>query len=413
MTVPDITLAGWMSRRCARTPQRPALTYESETWTYEQLSARIAACAEHLVAQGVEPGDRVAYLDLNNATFFVTLFATSQIGAVFVPLNFRLTGPELAYIVSDAGARVMVAGREYRAIIDEIRESLPCVAFIAADEEQDGWQALAEEPQGTPLPSVRTDPSDVAIIMYTSGTTGRPKGAMLTHANLWWNNINCLHAFDVLAVDVTLIVMPIFHIGALATLGLLTLQKGGHAVLMRSFEPQPVLDVLVEYGATTMMAVPTAFQALADLEGFDQADLSKLRLLICGGSPCPVDLMRTYLSRDLVMVQGWGMTEAAPVATFLTDDFALSKVGSAGAAVLLTDVRLVSPAGEVIEESHVQGEAHVRGPNIMKGYWNNPDETAASLSPGGIVPHRGRRLPRRRRVLLHRRSREGHDPLRR
>lgn len=382
---PDVNLATWLGRRAARTPWRSAVTFEGTTWTYADLDARVDALASQLLAARVGPQDRVAFVDLNHRQFFVALFAVARIRAVFVPLNFRLTGGELAYMLTDAGARVVIAGSEHRAVIDDIRDQIPAETFLAIEggEPRAGWVPIDDTPTAGPVSVPAGGSDDIAMIMYTSGTTGRPKGACLTHANLWWNNANAMHNFDVLADDVTLTVMPLFHIGGLNITTLATLQKGGHVVLHRQFDATAALSAISEHRVTTMMGVPAIYQAICELPGFAETDLSSFRMVISGAAPCPVSLMDRYAERGIDMQQGYGMTETSPMVTFLAPEFARAKVGSAGTPALYVDVRLLAGDGSVIEAAGENGEVVTRGPNVMLGYWNQPAATAEVLDEEG------------------------------
>ena len=216
MTTPDVSLASWFAKRAERTPSRRALTFEGRTSTYAGLWQRVERLAAGLRAGGVTAGDRVGFLGLNQPAFFETLLAASRLGAIFVPLNFRLTASELAYIIGDAGVHTLIVDEPHRAVIDSARDDVKVERYVAADGNAAGWQpyeALIDHPPTAAAVAGAED--DVAIIMYTSGTTGRPKGAMLTHGNLWWNNTNALHTLDVIEDDVTLVVAPLFHIGGL------------------------------------------------------------------------------------------------------------------------------------------------------------------------------------------------------
>ena len=183
-------------------------------------------------------------------------------------------------------------------------------------------------------------------IMYTSGTTGRAKGAMLTHGNLWWNNINAMHNFDVLASDVTLAAAPLFHIGGLNVLTLVTLQKGGLVLLHRNFDAAVALAEVQRHRVTTMFGVPTMFQLMAQHPNFADTDLSSLRILICGGAPCPESLLKIWETRGVPIQQGYGLTETAPMVSFLPPEYALSKLGSSGRPPLFTEVQLVKVDGK-------------------------------------------------------------------
>jgi fatty-acyl-CoA synthase len=380
---PDVSCAGWMARRAQRTPQRRALTFEGETWTFAELAARAEAVAGHLQRAGVRPGDRVAYLGLNHPSFLLTLVACTRLGAIFVPLNFRLTGPELTFIVGDAGASVLVADDAHRPLVDAIAQGLPVATYLSAETAAPGWPALEQTGAG-PTDAGAPAADDTAIVMYTSGTTGRPKGAMLTHANLWWANVNHTHAFDVRPDDVTITVMPIFHIGGLNVLNLITLQRGGEVVLHRSFDPGAVLADWQRYGVTTMMGVPTMYQALVDHPDFAGTDKATVRTLICGGAPCPVPLLQRYQQQGIEVHQGYGLTECAPSVCFLPPELARDKTGASGLPLLYVDVKLVDADGAEIAQAGAKGEICVRGPMVMKGYWGREDATAEAIRDGWL-----------------------------
>jgi fatty-acyl-CoA synthase len=372
-TAPDISLDGWLSQRALRSPQRSALTFEGETWTYAEFERRIAGVAGTLRAGGVTHGDRVGYLGFNHPSFLVALFAANRIGAIFVPLNFRLTGPEIEFIVNDAGVHTLLVGEEHRTVAAGIRDNLCCKRFLFAD----------SPPGGEPVaPEHASSADDVAVIMYTSGTTGRPKGAMLTNGNLWWNNVNAMLTMDVAEDDVTLNSAPLFHIGGLNVTTLQALMKGAHIVLHKQFDAAAFLEDVPRYRVTTHFAVPAMLLFVSQHPQFAGADLSSIRMLVVGGAPVPESLLRLYLARGITVLQGYGLTETSPMVTFLTNEAALQKLGSAGKPPLLTDVRLAATDGSVVNEPHARGEVCVRGPNIMAGYWQQPEATAAAIRDG-------------------------------
>ncbi|MDG3015903.1 acyl-CoA synthetase [Speluncibacter jeojiensis] len=379
-----LDLGSWIGRRAETASTRPALTFEGRTLTYGQFLDRIDRLAAELAAGGVGHGDRVGYAGINHPTFLETLFACGRIGAVFVPLNFRLAGPEMAYIIGDAGLHTLVADADRAAVVDTVRSTLSLSRVLSVTE-VDGWEALeplmsARAPLGLPT---RVTPDEVAIVMYTSGTTGRPKGVMLTHANLFWNNVNAMFSFDSSQNDVTLVAAPLFHIGGLNVNTLITLQKAGEVVLTAGFDPAETLALIERRRVTTMFGVPAMFLFMAQHPEFADTDLSSLRSLVCGGAPVPEPLIRIYHGRGVPFVQGYGLTETAPLALVLRTDESATKIGAAGHhTLMLSEVRLVDPHGIPVPTGET-GEVCVRGPQVMVGYWHNPAATAAAIDEQG------------------------------
>ncbi len=377
----DISLGSWFASRASITPKRRALTFEGSTWTYGEMMERVDSLAADLQKGGVCHGDRVAFIGLNQPAFFETLFASARLGAIFVPLNFRLTGAELSFIINDAGVHTLVADELHRPVVESVRSELPVRRYLS-DDVAEGWEQLHGERRALSA-AEPIDPDEVAIIMYTSGTTGLPKGAMLTHANLWWNNTNAMHQFDVMEDDVTLVVAPLFHIGGLNVTTLLAWQKGAEVVLHRTFNPAACVEDIARYGVTTMFGVPAMFLFMSQVPGFDQADLTTVRTLVCGGAPVPEPLIKLFNGRGVPINQGYGLTETSPMVSFLSPEWSLAKVGSAGKAPLFGEIRIVDDGNEPITEALVNGEVCYRGPNLMKGYWRRPEATSAAIDREG------------------------------
>ncbi len=376
---PDIGLANWFRQRALRSPERTALRFEGRTWTYAEMQAAIEDCAARLSALEVGKGERVAFLGLNQPMFFFVMFAAARLGAIFVPLNFRLTGPELAFMIEDCAASVLIVDAQLRPVIEPQRERLTSLKAILAAEDASGW--TSGEARGSETVAARED--DVATIMYTSGTTGRPKGAMLTHGNFWWNNANYMHTVECLADDVTLTAAPVFHIGGLNVTTLVTLQKGGLVVLHRAFDPGRALADIAAQRVTTMFGVPAMFQFMAQHPAFAETDLSSVRVLIVGGAPCPAPVLKAYLGRGVSMQQGYGLTETAPMVSFLAPELALGKLGSSGKPPLFVEVKIVDGDGRTIAAPRAQGEILVRGPNVTLGYWGLAEATRQAIDKGG------------------------------
>ncbi len=376
---PDIGLANWFRERSSRTPERRALHFEGRDWTYREMQRATEDCAGRLSALGLAKGDRVAFLGHNQPMFLFAMFAAARLGAIFVPLNFRLTGPELAFMLEDCAARILIVDNAHRAVIEPQLAELTSLNASLAAEDEAHW-IEGDTPCTDQVPA-RED--DVALIMYTSGTTGRPKGAMLTHGNLWWNNASSMHTIDSFADDVTLVPAPIFHIGGLNVTTLVAFQKGACVIIHRTFDPGRALADIAAHRVTTMFGVPAMFLFMAQHPSFAETDLSSVRVLIVGGAPCPVPVLKTYLARGVSMQQGYGLTETSPMVSFLAPEYALTKVGSSGRTPMFVEVRIVDSEGCAIKAPRAQGEIVVRGPNVTKGYWGLPDATAKAIDEDG------------------------------
>ncbi|HEX6418498.1 MAG TPA: long-chain fatty acid--CoA ligase [Acidimicrobiales bacterium] len=372
----DQGLGSWPVRRRRMSPGRAAIVHGDTCLTYADLHDRTRRLAAGLRGLGVGRGDRVAYLGANDPSLIETLFATTALGAVFVPLNWRLAAPELAWIAGDCGAEVLVHAPEMAGVAASMAAdgstALRHVVSLGPD-----YEALAGggEPPHLDEPVGLDDP---AVIIYTSGTTGRPKGATLSHGNVTWNCVNVLIDTDLASDEVALVCAPLFHVAALDMVTMPMVMKGGTVVLMGAFDPAAVLDVIERHRVTVMFGVPAMFNAMAQAPGFAGADLSSLRRLLCGGAPVPLSTIRTYLDRGIVFLQGYGMTETAPGALFLGAERAADKAGTAGVASFFTDVRVVRPDGGEVAPGE-KGEVVVAGPNVMLGYWNRPDATAEAM----------------------------------
>jgi fatty-acyl-CoA synthase len=387
--LPAIGLAQWFTERARRGGHRPALSYAGKTQSYGELLAEIDRLAGRLEADGVMPGMRVAYLGFNHPMFLVTLFAAAKLGAIFVPLNFRLAGPELEYIINDAGVHTLLVGADFVPVIDGVRAGLCCRGSYCAEgasPDEARWPALVDAMKDAP--AMQRAPAtphgdDVAMIMYTSGTTGRPKGAMLTHGNFWWNHVGELYTVDMSADDVLLVFAPVFHIGGLNVLTLTTLLKGAHVVLHRQFDPAQVLVDFVKYRVSTVFGVPAMLLFISQHADFASADLSRLRMIVCGGAPCPEPLLRVFGARGIAVQQGYGLTETAAMVSILTAEYAAAKIGSVGHTALLTQIRLIDGDGAVVTAPQARGEICVRGQNVTRGYWNQPEATRQAIDADG------------------------------
>ena len=380
----DSSIAALMLRRARLSPERRALVFEDQETSYAEFADRVRRQASLFRQRGVCVGDRVGYLGVNHPALLETMFAAQALGAIFVPLNFRLTAEELTFIINDAGIHTLLADDGLRPVIEPGRDRLCCRDYFVAESEAAGWGHLATEcAAAEPLAAaVPMDQHDVAIIMYTSGTTGLPKGAMLTHGNIVWNNINAMMAFGGSREDVILTAAPLFHIGGLNVMTIASFHTGATLVLLGGFDPGLVLRNIESYGVTHMFGAPAMFLFMSQQPQFADTDLSSIKTIICGAAPVPESLIELYGARGVPFCQGYGLTETSPFSAFLTPEFGISKLGSAGQPPLFSDTRIVDNDNRELPPGE-RGEICLRGPNIMKGYWNRPDATAAAIDAEG------------------------------
>ncbi|WP_369253150.1 acyl-CoA synthetase [Geodermatophilus amargosae] len=380
-------LGSWPERRRRISPERDAIWFEGTTTSHRALSDRVRRTAAALAGLGVAAGDRVAWVSGNHPSALETLYACGQLGAIWVPVNARLTAPEAEYVLGHSGASVVVHGRDHGTIADALRDRLTGVrTWVAAEAPTAGGADSLpyEDLLAAADPGLRDEPvglDDPCLIMYTSGTTGRPKGAVLTHGNMTWACMSQVLGFDFTPQERTLAMAPLFHIGGLNGTVNPTLLRGGCAVVVRRFDPAEVLEVIEQQRVNSFFAVPTMLDALSRDPGFPTRDLSSLRTIGAAGAPLPLSTLRTWLDRGVTVQQAYGMTESAPAGTALDSADAERKIGSAGKPQFFTDVRVVRPDGTEVEPGEI-GEVVLQGPNVMAGYWNEPERTAEVVVDG-------------------------------
>jgi fatty-acyl-CoA synthase len=380
-------IGSWASRRAFLSGDRVALIDGDRRITYTEFDRRTDQLARGLRELGVRQGDRVAALLVNSAAFVETMFATAKLGAVFVPINFRLAAPEVAYLLADSGADVVVWSGRLSALAraaldnDGVRVRARVVADGQADDGEIGFEQLLASRDAQAL-GMSVAGTDLCCLMYTSGTTGRPKGAMLTHDNMLWNVINYLSVGRGLREgDRTVMVAPLFHIGALGTFTLPLLYVGGTITLLPSFDPGETLAAMARERVTVQFMVPAMWAALTAVPGFTTYDLSALELAMTAGAPCPLPVLEYFQGEGVPFQEAFGMTETAPLVSILDADRVKEKAGSIGRPSFHVQTRFVDkddrdvPIGEV-------GELVVRGPNVFAGYWGLPEATAEAFRGG-------------------------------
>lgn len=379
----DYGIGSWPRRRARIRPHSLALREGIHTRTYADLADRVDHTAATLANRGITRGDRVAYLGYNTIAAFELFFAVCRLGAVFVPLNTRLSAPEIGGLLKDCAPTVLFHGPDQSATLAQLTPSqLPMPVTCLDDEHQANFAATTSiNTSGTTAFEENVDLSDAAVILYTSGTTGRPKGAVLTHANLTFNTMNQLAHVDVLSTDTALCVAPLFHATGLAMVTLPTLFKGGTVVVAPRFDAAAVLAAITEYRITSFAAVPTMLQMLCEHPEFIDTDLGSLRYIVYGGSPAAERTVQGWRQRGVDLLQGYGMTEAAPGVSLVHPCTKDAHSTSVGTPHFFTDIALdrtvtPTPGGHT-------GELLVRGLNVSRGYWNRADAARAGRDDSG------------------------------
>jgi fatty-acyl-CoA synthase len=376
----------WIAHFGRRTPDKLAVVDlgSGRRFTYAQLDARISRLASHLRDRlDIKRGDRVAVLALNTTDTLEVQFACGRLGAVFLPLNTRLTVPELHYIVGDASPRLMIHDAELAEIALSVAKLCSVAAALLLGPDGSYEAAITASTPLDQAEAVTLD--DISTIMYTSGTTGQPKGAIITHGMTFWNCVNLGGPAYISPSSVLLTVLPLFHTGGLNCYTNPVLHSGGTVLIMRAFDPGLALAVISDPAnrINVFFGVPSIYQFMAQHPAFASADFSRLVIGGVGGAPMPVPLLKVWKERGVALQQGYGMTETSPAVLTLDREDAVRKAGSSGKPVLHTEVRIVRPDGSDAGIGEL-GELWVKGPNITPGYWNKPDANASSFTDGWL-----------------------------
>jgi fatty-acyl-CoA synthase len=376
-------LSELIERNAAFTPDKAAIRFGGATLTYAALAARIAAAARGLKSQlGVGRGDRVAILAANHPDYVVLLYACARLGAMLVPLNWRLAVPEQVFILSDASVKALVAEEAFAAIVPPLAQALPEARVVGLDFAPGGLSlaALIESGSGDGR-NPRVDFSSPLLVGYTSGTTGRPKGAVLRQEALLWNGVMSQHMHDMSAADHVLTVLPMFHVGGLNIQTTPALHLGATVTLHPRFAADATLAAIENDRPTLIVLVPSTVQALIEHPRWARTDLSSLRALTTGSTQVPQNLIDAVSARGVPVLQVYGSTETSPVAVYTRLGGDLTRPGSTGLPGLVCEARIVDRAGQPLPAG-VAGEVAVRGPNVLFEYWGNAEATAEALRDG-------------------------------
>ncbi len=382
-----MNIGEWIFKRAVTYPDGPFLKEEEErAFTNREFNERVNRIAHALTAWGIGRGERIAVLMTNTSEFLEIFFACAKTGAIMAPLNFRLAVPELAYILRDCAPRVLIYSAEFAAQVGELKAALSGpMRFIRHGGVEGADPPLAEAvasfPAAEPVPAAEVTLADPLFIMYTSGTTGDPKGAVLSHENVLFGSINTVVGCGINRSYRSLVVAPLFHIGALGASALPIIYAGGSLVLKGFYNASEVIGLIARERINYMFAVPVMFQLLPKTDEWPTADFSHVHFFIAGGAPMPLAVIRKYQEdKGIYFSQGYGMTETFRLTSLDLAD-SIRKAGSVGKEVLHVLMKIVDEQGRDVAPGE-SGEIIVKGPNVFSGYWNKPAETAKAMHKG-------------------------------
>jgi len=357
-----VDLSHWIERHARFAPGDCAIRFEGEAISYAELAVRVRRAAAALARLGVKRGDAVAWLGLNHPAVLVLLFACARLGAMLAPLNWRLAPPEIARVAADCAPRVVLVEKGFAGVL----AGLDPEALEGGAE----GEAPREGNEDSPL-----------LLCYTSGSTGAPKGVVLTQRALAWNAVNSSHMHDLTSADRILTTLPLFHVGGMNIQTTPALHAGASVTLHAKFDPQAALDAIERERITLTVLVPAQLEAMMALPRWASADLSSLRTISTGSTIVPEAFVRKVCARGVPVIQVYGSTETCPIATYVRAADALRKAGSGGVPALHCEVRVLGDDGGELPAG-ADGEIVVRGPNVATGYWNSPQESRQAFRDG-------------------------------
>lgn len=379
-----------LEKNAEKYPDKEAIIFQDTRLTYKEINERVNSLAKGLLDLGVRRGDIVALLLYNCAEFMEIIFAVNKVGAIWLPLNWRLVGEELSYILNDAQAKMLISEKEFREVIEPVKKHIPLVKeYVGVGKDvPEGWRSYEEivnSNLGAVVPHELVEMDDLSRLMYTSGTTAHPKGVMITYGNLYWKNIAHILEFDITPEDRVLVVGPLYHVGGLDLPMTGVIHVGGSAVILRRFDPIEVLKAIDKERITGIWLAPAMINMLLQEPTIKQYDVSSLRFVIDGGEKMPEPLIRkfTELFPNTWFADAYGLTETVSGDTFLRKDKSLEKLGSVGKVVMYLQMKIVDDSGREVPPGEL-GEIVLKGPKVFKGYWNNPEATEATIKQGWL-----------------------------
>ncbi len=363
----------WLESRSRLTPNHIAIIdgHTGERWSYRQLNQRGRCLAGYLQKQGVAKGDRIALLSPNHISYFDMLFACGKLGAIFVPLNWRLSLPELSYMIHDSSPTMLAYHNQMEILINGL--TVPKKLSVTGSDYDEIMQVNDESLQQPPVHF-----EDPYTIIYTGGTTGKSKGVVLTHRSIFWNGLNTVMSWQLTSNEVTLTYLPMFHTGGLNALSIPILQIGGTVIIGRDFEPVEAIELLNQEKCTITLMVPTMYHMMIHTPHFQETSFPSMHTFLSGGAPCPLTIYQAFEEKGLTFKEGYGLTEAGPNNFFMDPTQVSIKRGSVGKPMMFNQINIVRNDGTPTLTGEV-GEVLIKGNHVFGYYWNNPEATKEAI----------------------------------
>lgn len=384
-------IGDWAERRASLTPNRHAIfdNIEKKSYTYNELNVRAKQLARVLLDHGISKGDRVAMFSTNRIECIDLFLATGKIGAILVPFNVRLSIQELEYLFKKTTPSIFFYEPKLETQALQIKNKNLIEKNIVMGKKSIQGDPTSQQLMNKALKSEIEKPSinfeDPHLILFTGGTTGLPKGAILSHRLIFWNSVNTILSWSLNSDDVQPLFFPLFHTGGWNVLLVPFYHLGAKTILMGDFNPEESLRIIADQNCTIVVGVPTMYHVMANSPNFNSANLTSVKIFISGGAPCPVAIMEKYWARDKLFKMGYGLTEVGPNNFYLPESKIKQKPTSVGIPVFHCDMKIIDTKTNLIVKQGDVGELLLRGPHIFSGYWDEPEETKKTIEPDGWV----------------------------
>jgi fatty-acyl-CoA synthase len=383
-------IGDWTGRRALLTPKLEAVVdnIQKKRYTFEALNNRANQVARILLDSGVKKGDRIGVYSKNRFDFLDILFACGKIGAILTPFNIRLTTPEIDYLIKKTKPSMVFYDPDLGEPFGELRPSLQKQQVVVLGDKSYGLDPdisslmTSKSSSAVERPAITLD--DPYLIVFTGGTTGLPKGAVMSHGLVFWNSVNTIVSWGLRQDDIQPLLFPLFHTGGINVLLIPFIHLGAKSIIMGDFNVDETLRVIVDEQCTLVVGVPTMFNMMAESKNFAKTSFDNVRLFISGGAPCPVAIMEKYWERGKILKMGYGLTEVGPNNFYLPEDQVKRKPSSVGFPVFHCDMKIVDNDNNEVQDG-AAGELMLRGPHTFSGYWEEPEETSKTIEPDGWV----------------------------